>query len=125
MKEEMIAPCGMNCNICVGHLRTERTCPGCRETGKKCTIKNCDRIKEIGFCSDKCKKFPCTRLKKLDERYRTKYGMSMIENLEEIKENGIKEFLEKQEKKYRCPECPGVICVHDGKCYECGHTPIE
>jgi hypothetical protein len=25
----MIAPCGMNCGICIGHLREKRPCGGC------------------------------------------------------------------------------------------------
>jgi len=26
---QLIAPCGMNCSICVSYLRKERRCPGC------------------------------------------------------------------------------------------------
>jgi hypothetical protein len=33
------------------------------------------------------------------------------------KENGIEKFLQKQEEKYKCPECGGVIYVHNNKCY--------
>jgi|GEM_PF-1770110 hypothetical protein len=28
--KEMIAPCGMNCGSCLGYMRTEIHCPGCR-----------------------------------------------------------------------------------------------
>jgi len=45
--------------------------------------------------------------------------MSMVDNLNFIKKNGIEKFLRSQEEKYRCDECGGVICVHTGKCYEC------
>ncbi len=41
----------------------------------------------------------------------------MIDNLEDIKENGMKKFLQKQEEKYKCPKCGEIICVHNGKCY--------
>jgi ribosomal protein S27AE len=44
----------------------------------------------------------------------------MIENLEYIRDNGIDKFLKKQEEKYQCSKCGGVICVHNGKCYSCG-----
>jgi hypothetical protein len=44
----------------------------------------------------------------------------MIENLKYIRDNGIDDFLKQQEKKYKCPECAGLICVHNGKCYSCG-----
>jgi len=46
--------------------------------------------------------------------------MSMIENLEYIKNIGIKPFLEEQEKKWKCPECGEVICCHNGLCFNCG-----
>ncbi len=46
--------------------------------------------------------------------------MSMIENLEDIKENGIRQFLEKREATWKCPECGGVTCCHNGICFSCG-----
>ncbi len=42
------------------------------------------------FC---CDSFPCVRLNHLDKRYRTKYGMSMIDNLENIRKFGIRHFI--------------------------------
>jgi rubrerythrin len=64
---------------------------------------------------------PCENLDRLDRRYRKRYNMSMVENLKDLKEKGMKKFLRVQEKKYGCPECGDVISVHDGKCYACGH----
>ena len=26
----LIAPCGMNCRLCLGQIREKNTCPGCR-----------------------------------------------------------------------------------------------
>jgi hypothetical protein len=54
-------------------------------------LKIVELSKEVkkNFCF-KCEKYPCDKLKHLDKRYRTKYVMSMIENLENIKKNGIK-----------------------------------
>ena len=128
MKEEMIAPCGMNCGICKGHLREKKKCPGCRgsDTNKspsrvKCVIKNCEVIKmnQSGFCFE-CRKYPCRKLRQLDKRYRTKYLMSMIENLEYIGDNGIQKLLVREQEKWQCPECGGVVCCHDDTCYSCG-----
>lgn len=120
---KLIAPCGMNCGVCVAHLREKNKCEGCnskncsRESCKKCSIKNCEELKKLKkkFCSEKCKKFPCRKLKQGDERYRKNYGMSMIENLKEIDKKGIKTFLKNQEKKYISKE--GIICVHNKKVY--------
>lgn len=49
----------------------------------------------------------------------------MIENLENIKENGMKMFLEREAEKWRCPECGGVICCHNGICYNCGLEKLK
>jgi hypothetical protein len=86
-----------------------------------CKIKNCEAFKkeDINFCFE-CKDFPCDNLKHLDNRYRTKYNMSMIENLENIKNFGIKKFLENEGVRWDCPKCYGTICVHNGYCYSCG-----
>ena len=57
---------------------------------------------------------------KLDELYRERYHMSMIKNLNDIDMYGMDKFLREQQAKYRCPECSGVLCVHNGICYSCG-----
>jgi hypothetical protein len=129
MKNKLIAPCGMNCGICLGYLREKNKCPGCRgmngdesSYGKKCTIRSCLTLKEnnMKFCSDKCDKYPCKRLKNLDKRYQTKYGMSMIENLENIKKLGIRTFVKTEKKRWNCKKCGAIICVHRDCCLECG-----
>ena len=57
---------------------------------------------------------------KIDKVYRERYNMSTIKNLKYIKKYGTDKFLKDQKEKYRCPECGGVICVHNGICYSCG-----
>ena len=125
---QLIAPCGMNCGVCQAYLRETRKCPGCygEDTNKSitkvnCIIRNCEMVKlsQSGFCYE-CLKYPCKRLQQLDKRYRTKYAMSMIENLEYIKGNGLSAFVEKENERWRCPKCGGVICVHRGCCHQCG-----
>lgn len=92
MERTLIAPCGMNCNICYAHVRDKDRCTGCRENAAsifkycaKCIIRNCEYFEsgEERFCFS-CPNYPCTRLKQLDKRYRNKYHMSMIENLEAL-----------------------------------------
>ena len=115
---ELIAPCGMNCNLCLGYLREKNKCPGCNSIDNKnsyhvsCMIRNCQILQQNNwkYCSSKCDKFPCTRLKNLDKRYRTKYGMSMIENLNHIDEQGIEEFLRQEEKRWIKED--KIFCVH-------------
>ncbi|MCR3955335.1 MAG: DUF3795 domain-containing protein [Gudongella sp.] len=132
MREELIAPCGMNCGLCISYQFREndlnrkgfhRTyCPGCIPRGKNCTYmkSSCRKVGEgrVRFCFE-CEDFPCKRLKALDKRYCTKYHMSMIDNLGFIKENGMASFLKKEESKWTCPKCGGTICCHNGLCLQC------
>jgi hypothetical protein len=138
MEEVLIAPCGMNCALCSSYLAMKNDlkstgimktyCAGCRPRGKNCAFmkKKCDLLGEgkVQYCYE-CGEFPCRRLKHLDERYRTNYRMSMIENLEYIKEHGIDKFLKKEEEKWRCPECGGTICCHNGICFSCGLEKLK
>ena len=130
---KLIAPCGMNCGVCYAYLREKKRCPGCRgeDEGKsasciKCVIKNCEVVSQgkSGFCYE-CAAYPCRRLRDLDKRYRTKYRMSMLENLAFIKEKGLAAFASKEKERWRCPSCGGVICVHGGKCHSCGVSPFD
>jgi hypothetical protein len=127
IKAELIAPCGMNCGVCYAYLRKDRKCPGCNVddskfqfTRIKCIIRNCENISSSasGFCYE-CEVYPCRRLKQLDKRYKTKYRMSMIENLDYIKQRGIDRFLDKEYEKWKCTKCGKVICCHNGICYNC------
>jgi hypothetical protein len=43
----------------------------------------------------------------------------MLENLETIRDHGIEAFLDREEAKWRCPECGGTICCHNGLCMKC------
>jgi hypothetical protein len=126
----LIAPCGMDCGLCSGHLRAKRVCEGCTgdDAGKpascvQCLIKNCETVKssESGFCFE-CPRFPCPRLRRLDKRYRTKYGMSMVENLLSIQEVGLDRFVALERQRWACAGCGGVICVHRQECIYCGRS---
>jgi len=128
MKSLLIAPCGMNCSICMAYLRDKNKCPGCRLFNKNepvtiaiCKIKNCVTLKrnKIKFCFE-CEEFPCERIKHMDKRYRTKYNMSTIENLEHIKKIGLREFIKNEKIRWTCSQCGGTICVHRGHCSSCG-----
>jgi len=121
----LIAPCGMNCGLCIAYQRSRNRCPGCRvddlrkpKTRIECRIKNCGSMRG-DMCSD-CAVFPCERLRHLDKRYRTKYGMSMIENLRAIAGEGLRAFVDSEKVKWSCPRCGATICVHNESCLVCG-----
>lgn len=124
-KEELIAPCGMNCGICGAYLRKKNRCLGCRmgDLNKpisilNCKIRNCVKEKNYNFCYE-CPDFPCKNSNHLDKRYTTKYNMSMIENLKLIDNRGIYELLSKEEEKWTCPNCGNIISCHKGFCEFC------
>jgi hypothetical protein len=125
MKAKHIAPCGMNCGICMAFLREKNRCEGCwypECRHKKCSIRSCENLKGK-YCFN-CSTFPCRRLKNLDARYRKKYGMSMLENLEAIRNNGIRKFVKSENGRWACPHCGGTINVHRHNCSACG-KPID
>ncbi len=138
MNEDLIAPCGMNCGICSAYLAQKYDlrskgirmsyCTGCRPRDKRCSFlkKRCTLLlnNNVKYCYQ-CDDFPCRELSHLDKRYRMYYRMSMVENLESIKESGTRQFLEKEEERWKCPECGGVICCHNGICFSCGVSKLR
>lgn len=129
---DLIAPCGMNCRLCVSYQAglydinqygyQKRYCPGCIPRGKHCTFlkRTCHVITQgkARLCLE-CADFPCQRLKELDARYRKKYGMSMLENLTTIKQSGIIKLLNDEKKKWACPTCGEMMCCHTHTCVHC------
>ena len=114
MNPKLIAPCGMNCAICLGYLREKNKCPGCKEMSenkpfycRKCIIANCEILKKNKwkYCSDKCEKFPCKRLKSL---------------LKNIKKLGVRQFVKNEKVRWTCKKCESILCVHRDVCQECG-----
>lgn len=125
--KEQIAPCGINCGTCLAYLRDKNKCGGCNaaydakpKSCNQCIIKNCELLAKTssGYCYD-CEKYPCKRLKQLDKRYKTRYYPVIIDNLNAIKSEGMVAFLQKEEIKWRCPNCGGTICVHRSFCLVC------
>jgi hypothetical protein len=136
MDSKLIAPCGMNCALCAGYLAKKTgtetgikiNCDGCRPQNRKCAHikKSCKLLlnNEIQYCYE-CSAFPCQRLSRLDDRYQAKYHMSMIDNLNYIKEHGIAKFIKQQENKWRCPRCGGTLCCHNGLCFQCDLEKLQ
>jgi len=125
----MVAPCGINCGVCLAYLRDKNRCNGCwSEIGQKhnyclvCKIKNCENLSatESGFCYE-CPTFPCKRLKQLDKRYNTRYNLNLLGSLRFIQESGMETFIRAEVKKWKCQNCGGTICVHRDFCLKCGH----
>ena len=129
IQARMIAPCGINCAVCLGHLRESNRCAGCTDPRAEAKVPHCTRCRFIlctephpdsRFCYD-CSRYPCRRLRQLDLRYRTKYRMSPIENLEAIRAVGLRKFVAREKARWKCPACGATLCVHRPACLRCGH----
>ena len=129
---EKIAPCGLDCSLCLFAHAKEKPCPGCNaESGAKpdyctkwCRIIPCEKRRENGYrYCDECPDYPCEDLTRLEKRYGTAYPLkeSPMQNLRDIRELGMEAFLEREREKWTCEKCGGPICVHNGFCRDCGN----
>ena len=129
---ELLAPCGMDCSTCshylayIGGIPKKRgkisPCAGCRSRNKHCAYLKgqCELLSanKIDFCFE-CSRYPCERLQRFDRRYRTTYGVSPIKNLEDMRARGVESFVRHQRKLLGCPNCGGLISIHNKKCFVC------
>ncbi|MGA9048731.1 MAG: DUF3795 domain-containing protein [Dehalococcoidia bacterium] len=128
----------MNCAICSRYLAFKHDvrskgirmsyCAGCRPRDRKCALikKKCPPLLngQIKYCYE-CQDFPCNNLHHLDQRYKTFFRMSMVENLLFIKVHGVKQFIRAEENKWKCPECGQALCCHNGICFACGSSKLK
>jgi hypothetical protein len=126
ISSSMLAPCGMNCSVCYAHLRKKRVCAGCRGEEdsqppycRRCSIRNCALNQGIDFCFE-CSSFPCPVVKRMDQRYRLRYQVSLVEHGLRIRAIGTKRFLSEEKQKWTCTHCAGVVSVHSRVCSDCG-----
>jgi hypothetical protein len=126
MRREMVAPCGMNCNLCSWIVDPEKRgrCKGCRPRGRGCVHRKglCKKLAEqrIDFCY-KCDDFPCESLLRIEARYNRAHNYSFVENLKFIKKRGMPAFLKRETKRYKCKKCGKLLTIHYDKCPHCGN----
>ena len=114
---EMMAPCGLDCSLCLFAHNKEKPCPGC----------NAESDAKPEFCTKWCRIIPCEDLEKLEDRYMTAYPLkeSPIQNLRDIRSMGLEAFLAREREKWTCAKCGGPICVHNGICRDCGDKAAD
>ena len=98
----MIAPCGLNCDVCDLHLLNKKSCHSClKACGTKpaiceqCDIAKCARGRGHSFCYE-CDYFPCAESENMDMRSRDKYQLSIIDSSNLLKEIGMEAYIEHQ-----------------------------
>jgi rubrerythrin len=74
---------------------------------------------KMEFCFE-CDEFPCVRVAHLDKRYRTRYGLSVIDNLINIQNLGVDWFVNSENMKWACPNCGEIVSMHKPLCPGCG-----
>lgn len=120
----LIAPCGVNCLACSAYVRESAPCPGCRaethhrKSCQNCVKKRCAFSQGLGWCFE-CGRFPCARIRDLSGRYARNYGVDLIENGYQARED-MAEFLRRERERFTCPACGGVIDQHHRRCSGCG-----
>ena len=134
-KADMIAPCGLDCNICSLALIENDPCQGCNGPddhkpefcARYCGIILCWKRKENGyrFC-DECPDYPCEDVMEKENRYTSKYPHreSPLENLRMIRRDGMDAFLEYERQQWTCPNCGRPFSVHDRNCPHCGKSVL-
>lgn len=131
MRAEWMAPCGVNCRLCMAFQREKKACEGCRGRAEtkpahcvKCVVAHCEKRAGLAGGCGECEK-PCRRMKYLDKSYREKYHMSPMENLQAIREAGMAAFLAGEEERWKCKSCGEVLCVHRETCPACGAPWVQ
>ncbi len=131
MRENMIAPCGLNCAICKRALDKESPCPGCLGESEskpdfcanRCLIKKCAiRANLVDRFCDTCERYPCADVMEKETRYAIAYPLteSPIGNLAYLRQNGMDVLLDREKARWTCPACGGTVAVHTGVCSGCG-----
>ena len=132
MDRKLIGPCGMYCGLCSSYLAYQHQvprqrgkfshCAGCRPRDKHCAWlkERCELLKDhkVQYCYE-CPSYPCTQLEHLSARYRTKYGLDFLQNLDLIQAQGEEALLHSLNIRFACEHCGSLRSIHSGKCFAC------
>jgi hypothetical protein len=134
-KHENIGACGIDCGLCPRfHTKGISACPGCgglnfREKHPSCGVLTCCIKNGFETCAD-CKDFPCHRFESESAGYDSFVThKKMFSNIEDVKLNGIAQFIEKQ--KIRIDILSDLLTNYDdGRlksffCRTCALLPID
>ncbi len=128
MDKQLIAPCGMYCGLCTYLYQIPRQrgqfnyCAGCRPRGKGCAWlkKRCELLRDhaVQYCFE-CPSYPCRQLEHLAGRYRMRYGLDFLANLELIRDQSEDVLLDVLKDRFACERCGGLMSIHSGKYFAC------
>lgn len=98
-------------------------CHGCKSPVlsiycRKCDIKQCAVERKLENCSA-CARFPCQRIKNLNDDDAVHHS-SVLRNLGAIAAIGVKAWLRKQDRRWRCKGCGARFSWYAANCGKCG-----
>lgn len=101
-------------------------CNGCQALTPECSGSGCERVKCLNsknyrFCHQ-CESFKdhsCDLFEKVASRYLER-GQDIREALRRIAAGEMDEWLEEQDKRWRCPSCGQPISWYGDRCFKCG-----
>lgn len=143
------APCGLFCGACsiyqaanrgdsafleaaavgiaemLGHtvMSDELDCQGCLSDVRavqcrECVLRDCATSKGLIFCSQ-CSEFPCQPLIDFSNDGFA-HHTEVLDNIRDQKEIGIDAWIEKQQQRWRCPDCGDPTDWYAAHCHKCG-----
>jgi hypothetical protein len=59
-----------------------------------------------------------------DKRYSTKYFLSLIGNLNEIKNFNLFRLVKTENTRCVCPQCGNINCIQNRNCYQYQNNPL-
>ena len=135
------AYCGLYCGSCEMLITTKKNeldniakrkgldnegvkCYGCKtdivyEHCRNCHLKKCAKEKSLDFCYE-CKEYPCSELNQFRNDSNYPYHIEVFDNLQEVKEKGLNEWLKNQKLRWSCPSCKLEFMWYTMKCEDCG-----
>lgn len=126
--------CGLYCGACPIMVTTKagtgtEQCYGCKSeqpTGycSVCGIKSCALNKGYGFCNECPDYTSCEQMQKFLKDANWPYQQIVLKNLNLIQQNGLSNWLEEQDQRWRCKNCGTSHSWWDEACPRCGQ-PVK
>jgi hypothetical protein len=122
--------CGLYCGACPIMLATKagtgtERCYGCKSeqpTGycAVCGIKACAQAKGYAFCYECADLSTCELIQKFKDAPEWPYQQAILTNMEMIRCEGLAQWQEAQDKRWRCTNCGASHSWWDTICPQCG-----
>jgi hypothetical protein len=137
MEYVLDAYCGVYCGACpamlstkAGKIDVDKQCYGCKSRKPTvycatCGIKICAQSKGYEFC-DQCGELKtCELIQKFVSDQQYPYGQCVLKNMEMIRNEGLSNWLELQDKRWRCKNCGAVHSWYHESCPQCGQAVAD